>query len=286
MEIGDYFRIILRRKWLVFLTAAVTLAVVAAGTFTATPTYSAAAVLRLASNTLGPNNYSDYIYVERLLNTYAHIATSRPIQDELQNRLGLDELLVVKAEVLPDTELIQISVESNDPVQAAEAANTLADILVGQSKELYSGGRKSTPAILSEQLALTENELVQARSELERTLAESSEDSQEIIAARQSLELQQDIYGTLLQQYEQARIREAIRENMITIVEPALPPPAPSRPRPLLNLALGTLAGLAAGLGLAFLVDHLDSGIYPARWVGSERAGDGTGDQPRPVEKI
>jgi polysaccharide biosynthesis transport protein len=286
LEIKDYFRIIWRRKWLVFLTTAATLAVVATGTFTAVPTFSATTLLRLASNTLGSNNYSDYVYVERLLNTYARVATSRPIQDELENRLSLDESPVVKAEILPDTELIQISVESTDPGLAAEAANTLAAILVEQSKELYSGGRKSTQAILSEQLALTEGELVQARSELERALAESPEDSQKIVDARQSIELQQEIYGTLLQQYEQARVREAIRENMISIVEPALPPLLPSRPRPLLNLILGTMTGLAAGLGLAFLVDYLDTSHNLTGRVESERVSDATGNQPRPAEEI
>ena len=271
MELRDYLKILWRRKWIVFFTAAVTLAVVAVGTFATVHVFSATAMLRAASNMVGSNSYSDYVYVERLLNTYAHIATSRPILDELGNRLGIRKALAVKAEILPNTELIQISVEDRDPDLAAEAANTLATMLVEQSKELYSGGRKSTQEILSEQLALTEEDLIQARSKVERLLSEDPEDSQGIIDARQSLELQQEIYGLLLEQYEQARVREAIRENIISIVEPAVPPPVPSRPRPLLNLILGSLAGLTGGTGLAFLIDHLDTTPYTTEQIETDR---------------
>src|SRR5207247_9237388 len=42
---------------------------------------------------------------------------------------------------------------------------------------------------------------------------------------------------------------------------PAIVPPDPVSPRPLLNIALGLLAGLALGLGLAFLLDYLDQSV-------------------------
>src|SRR5207253_8380387 len=42
---------------------------------------------------------------------------------------------------------------------------------------------------------------------------------------------------------------------------PAIVPPAPVSPRPLLNIALGLLAGLALGLGLAFLLDYMDQSV-------------------------
>src|SRR5947199_6847992 len=42
---------------------------------------------------------------------------------------------------------------------------------------------------------------------------------------------------------------------------PAIVPPEPVSPRPLLNIALGLLSGLALGLGLAFLLDYLDQSV-------------------------
>jgi capsular exopolysaccharide synthesis family protein len=46
------------------------------------------------------------------------------------------------------------------------------------------------------------------------------------------------------------------------VVEPAIVPEAPSKPRKLLNLALGFLIGLAGGIGLAFLFENLDTTLY------------------------
>src|SRR3989449_9789191 len=42
---------------------------------------------------------------------------------------------------------------------------------------------------------------------------------------------------------------------------PAFVPPDPVSPRPLLNIALGLFAGLALGLGLAFLLDYMDQSV-------------------------
>jgi uncharacterized protein involved in exopolysaccharide biosynthesis len=205
------------------------------------------------------------------MNTYARIATSRPVLDDLEERLSLQRIPVIKVEILPNTELIQISVEDEDPFLALETANTLAALLVEQGKVLYSGGRKSAQAILSEHLALTEQELILARNEVERLLAETPEDTLGIEDARRSLVLQQEIYGALLEQYEQSMVREAIRENMISIVEPAILPLTPARPRPLLNVILGITAGIIGGIGLAFLIDHLKGENITSKQIQTER---------------
>jgi capsular polysaccharide biosynthesis protein len=271
LELRDYLEILWRNKTIVLITALVTLAVVAAGTVSTTPVFSTTTILRIATNTVGTGSYSDFVYVERLMNTYARIATSRPVLDDLEERLSLQRIPVIKVEILPNTELIQISVEDEDPFLALETANTLAALLVEQGKVLYSGGRKSAQAILSEHLALTEQELILARNEVERLLAETPEDTLGIEDARRSLVLQQEIYGALLEQYEQSMVREAIRENMISIVEPAILPLTPARPRPLLNVILGITAGIIGGIGLAFLIDHLKGKNIISKQIQTER---------------
>jgi capsular exopolysaccharide synthesis family protein len=108
----------------------VTLIAVIAGTFTATPIYSATATLRIATGAAGTVEYSDYMYAERLLNTYKQIATSSPILDQLKQRLGLADTPKIEVKILSGTELIQIYVEHDDPIMAAKIANTLAEIII------------------------------------------------------------------------------------------------------------------------------------------------------------
>jgi len=52
------------------------------------------------------------------------------------------------------------------------------------------------------------------------------------------------------------------RNFTITLIDQAVPPRSPSSPRKMLNIALGTMVGLAGGLGLAFLFENLDTTLY------------------------
>jgi polysaccharide biosynthesis transport protein len=51
------------------------------------------------------------------------------------------------------------------------------------------------------------------------------------------------------------------QQESLVIAQPADLPTEPVSPRPLLNVALGILAGLAVGFGLAFLLDYLDQSV-------------------------
>lgn len=259
MELKDYLAILWRRKWIIFLTVAVTVCIVIVGTIQATPVYSASTTLRVATTAGSSFSYSDFMYADRLMNTYIRIATSRPVLIELKKRLDLVDLPNIKVEVLANTELIQISVESPDPQLASDAANTLADILMANTSAIYTGGEKSPQEILKEQLTQIEADLNQARKDYENLVLVSPSNTERITAASRDIDQKQKTYATLLDQYEQARIKETIRANAISIIEPAIVPTVPVRPRKALNISLGAVAGLVGGLGLTFLFHHLDT---------------------------
>jgi capsular exopolysaccharide synthesis family protein len=79
--------------------------------------------------------------------------------------------------------------------------------------------------------------------------------------------LKEKTYETLLEQYERNRLREAVLANALSIIEPAYPPPAPAKPRRQLNIALGLVVGLAGGVGLAFLLESLDTTLYATEQI-------------------
>jgi capsular exopolysaccharide synthesis family protein len=243
--------------------------VVVVGTFMATPEYVASTMLRVVPPPLGSIDFLSYSPDRdaRLINTYVEIATSGPVLEELTQRLRLDNPPQIEVEALADTELIQISVENRNPILAREAANTLAEILVAQSEELYAGDRETPRHILGEQLAQTEEELNRALEELESQIAQSPEDSERIAAARRSVELKQETYATLLRLYEQAQAREALFENTLYVVEPAVTPQAPARPRKGLNITLGFVVGLVGAMGLALLFEGLDTTLHTVEQI-------------------
>jgi uncharacterized protein involved in exopolysaccharide biosynthesis len=273
MNLRTYLEILWRRKWVVVVTFAVTMTIVVIGAVRATPVYVTSTTLRVATATVGSAQWVNYDvwYTERLLSTYAEIATSGPVLAELQQRVGLDEPPQVEAQALPNTELIRITVEDSSPVLASEAANTLAEILITYSREQDIQDRKAIKDILGEQLTELEEELTQARQEFDSLVVQDPENSERIAAASRSIELREETYLRLLEQYEQARVREAMQVNVLSVIEPAVIPRTPSKPRRKLDIALGGMVGLGAGLGLAFLLDILSVALSTtSREVGDE----------------
>ena len=267
MDLKAFLAILSGNKWVIIITMIITVAVVAVGTFLSTPIYSASTILRVATAASGSVNYSDYMYADRLMNTYTKIATSAPVITELITKLDLQTKPQTNVATIPNTELIRITVESPDPSVAQRAANTLGDILIAQSQELYSGGGKTPQEILGEQLTLAEAELNQARQEYDSLVAQSPGDSERIAMAIEVIQVKENRYATLLEQYDQARLREAIRANTISTVEPAEFPISPIKPRKLLNLGLGVVLGLVGGIGLAFLFQNMDGRLYTSEQI-------------------
>jgi capsular exopolysaccharide synthesis family protein len=262
MEVKHYLSILCRRKWVVIATFALTLIVVAVGTSLVTPIYTATTTLRIAAAVGGSQIQTNPAYYEQLLNTYAQIATSRPILQELADQLKVEQPPEIQAEVIPNTELIQITAEDPNPRLVALAANTLASILIEQSNQLYAGGATVSPEILSQQLEQASAELDQTRKDYEKLIVATPAATNKITVSMQVLDEKQRTYEALLRQMEQAQYREAIQASLATIVETAVVPVEPSQPRPTLNYALGALIGLLGGLILAFLLENLDPRLY------------------------
>jgi capsular exopolysaccharide synthesis family protein len=69
------------------------------------------------------------------------------------------------------------------------------------------------------------------------------------------------LYDGLLQRYKEVGVAGGVAANNISIVDRAEAPQAPSQPRPLLNMALAGMVGLALGVALAFLREAMDQAI-------------------------
>ena len=86
------------------------------------PEYTATAVVHVATRASIASDQvrsDDLTYVDRLENTYADLATSRGLVDELVGDVGLSERPVVQAEAVPNTELMDIDVTTRDRDTAA-----------------------------------------------------------------------------------------------------------------------------------------------------------------------
>lgn len=68
-------------------------------------------------------------------------------------------------------------------------------------------------------------------------------------------------YILMKTKYQESRITEASKMSNVRIVDPAIPPERPVKPKKKLNLMLGLFIGLGLGVGIAFIKEFLDHSV-------------------------
>ncbi len=78
---------------------------------------------------------------------------------------------------------------------------------------------------------------------------------------KREFETNQGLYENLLQRLKDATVSAGLRANNIHILDEALPPTVPVRPKKLVNITIGLVMGLMLGVLLAFVQESLDTSI-------------------------
>ncbi|MEX2466904.1 MAG: Wzz/FepE/Etk N-terminal domain-containing protein, partial [Gemmatimonadota bacterium] len=99
-----------------------------------------------------------------------------------------------------------------------------------------------------------ENEL-QAFLQANRQFQDSPELAFQYERLQRNVSLRQQVYTTLVQSFEQARIAEVRDTPVMTVLQPPFMPPGPDERRLKLFLALGLVLGAMGGTVLAFVVE-------------------------------
>jgi len=146
------FLMVLRRRWLtVILLIVLALGVAAGITFTRTPMYeSKAQVLLTVDVSNASDSYATYFTVTQRATTYAKVANSTELAEQVIDQLGLNmtaEKLSsrISAEVVEATSLIEIKIKDEDPRDAQKIASVFTEQYTDyvQNLEQLTGGEKS-----------------------------------------------------------------------------------------------------------------------------------------------
>lgn len=99
---------------------------------------------------------------------------------------------------------------------------------------------------------------------LEKQKGEVNELGQKLVQyniLKRESETNKQLYEGLLQRIKEAGISAGLRSSNIRVIDKALIPSEPIRPRKALNILLATFAGLIGGVGLAFLREYMDNTV-------------------------
>ena len=78
---------------------------------------------------------------------------------------------------------------------------------------------------------------------------------------KREVDTNRELYEGLLQRMKEVGVSGGISANNISIVDPAIIPERKHKPRIFLNILLALIVGIFGGVGLAFLLEHLDDTV-------------------------
>ena len=236
-----YLYTLRRRKWWVGSIAVLGLAASLAFSLTAHKQYSATAQLLVqpSVNTSGLSVVQQPV-TQTDVETELQLATSAPVQQAVRKRLN--NAPTVSASEVGQTDVMAITATSGTPSQAALIANLYATAFVQYQQAVASHSLATAEAQLSSQISSIGNQISSLRSKTT---------SPEATAL-----LNQE--AVLKEQLAQMQVSGSVDTGAVALVTPAQAPASPSSPRPTQNALLGLAAGLALGLGAAFLRDSYD----------------------------
>jgi len=209
-----------------------------------------------------------------------------PRLDDFYGRNAVAKLTgAVTIAPIPRSRLVYIKVETHDPSLSASISNTLAKAYIEQNlsnqlfisqdvlRALQSKQSDTQSRALFDSLpAVVNNPLMQQlKQEAARLQAQMSEFSERYTPRHPQVTSLKARLDTLKSQMttETDRIVQSLKidlsgqlmGNNIRLIDPALPPERPSKPKKRLNLLIGLLGGFVAGFLAASLADVIDQTV-------------------------
>jgi polysaccharide biosynthesis transport protein len=251
-DLQEALAVVWHRKWSILAIALLTLGVALFLSSRQTPIYESQVKLLvtplegveadpLSSSTLNLATESELVSSVAVARI---VATNLSIPGPPRNLLG--DLRVDNPE---GTEILEISYSDPDPGQAQRLSMGFAEAYLQFREETVTRAiLKSAEAIQSEIAVLTEQ-----LQTMERQLQGMSATDPN----RSSLEAQASLVRSSILDRQLAQARLPREVTVGRIIEPADQPSSPVSPNHVVNGAFGLIAGLAIGVGLAFLNDRL-----------------------------
>ncbi|HZW04166.1 MAG TPA: CpsD/CapB family tyrosine-protein kinase, partial [Anaerolineaceae bacterium] len=185
--------------------------------------------------------------------------------DEALARLkaGNDSTLLagqITVEPVPGTQLLQVAVHNLPADQAARLANTVVAVFIEQNQAMLAEPYTRRLAAMQAQLDGITAQIEATQLEIKSGLEGKVQAEAELAQLDSQLTADRNDLRSLQQDYEALSAEAAASANAVVVTEQAIADENPAQGR-LPFLLLGGVAGLLAGVGLAFVVEQLNDKI-------------------------
>jgi capsular exopolysaccharide synthesis family protein len=266
-DVREYLRVLRARKWSVILVAL--LAVGAAGVYVARATreYTAATTVRvlpvenpLSPTVTNPNFLNTDLNTERLVVHSPRVAME--VQAELHittPAISLLKHLAVNVITVNGANTQGLQFQFTDPsaATAAKVANGFAAAYTKVRGDDASGLVDSAEAPIKKQIDSLNKQI----NLLTRQIVNTQDQTTKLTLGNRLQSLQNQL-SSYTQQYTALETqRPGPARPLVQVLSPANVPSSPSNPKVVRDFGLALAAGLALGIGLAFLRETLDDNI-------------------------
>lgn len=265
MELNPYLRPLLRWWRLIVIVTALAVLASAVSTMFQPDIFVSRTTLVIGTTILDPNPDSGQIYIaQQLANIYADMARREPVQQATMEALGINWLPQYQSRVVPNTQMVEISVSDTNPQRAQIIANELAEQLRIQSPAIGGTETSVRQEFIAQQLSGLQIQIQETETkieELQTSLVGLNSASQianienEIREQTQKLNSLRDNYAGFLSNSQEGAL------NILSVVEPANLPTRSVGTNKFIIITLAGLVGFSLGAGAAYLLEYLDRTI-------------------------
>lgn len=301
LDLNYCINLVFKRFWLLVAMVALGLVAAVLVNLLMRPAYKATALMMINQEDAGKIDatpYGSFASEEDYYRTQYQLLQSRSLLSKVYTKMKLGQVeefanpnglkkLEKSLDVAPITRsrLVNVSATAYDPSLAADIVNTLTDTFVADnvSNRVFMG-QDVIAALESTERSSAEQELLNSMpqvvnsdfiktlkqqaarltAERARLLAKYTTQHPDVISVQNQLaavDAQINTETRRLVQSIKIELSGQFSGNNIRVIDPAVTPEKPVRPRKLINLAIGLIGGGLLGLMLVFVLEFLDQSV-------------------------
>lgn len=301
LDLSYCINLVFKRFWLLVTMVALGLVAAVLVNLLMRPAYKATALMMINKEDAGKIDatpYGSFASEEDYYRTQYQLLQSRSLISKVYTKMKLGQVeefanpnglkkLEKSLDVAPITRsrLVNVSATAYDPTLAADIVNTLTDTFVADnvSNRVFMG-QDVIAALESTERSSAEQELLNSMPQVvnsdfiktlkqqasklaadrARLLAKYTTNHPDVISVQNQLDAVNGQINTETRRLVQSikiELSGQFSGNNIRVIDPAVTPEKPVRPRKLMNLAIGLLGGGLLGLMLVFVLEFLDQSV-------------------------
>lgn len=198
---------------------------------------------------------------QRIMKEDLYLASSTIAPDELLPPSTFPALMSLRTqEAQLDGEYASLSAKYGDSYpRVAQLKKQMAQVQVAIDREV---GRARKQIEAGYRSALTDEQSLESAAETQKQLIFSSnQDALQYTILQRQVASTRAMYEELVRKLQEAGITAGLSADTIAVVDEALPPIIPSLPHKTVNMEVGFVIGLLLGVGIAILLELLNSSI-------------------------